>query len=217
METHGDLGLAPADQAAVDRTLAALNVREIPSEDGAKPSEGGGTSPRDHVALQVDPAPSPRRPPPAPLGRGGWPEADDLSDPLSHHASSSAARSALPAPDNRPTCAVCLEEPAPGERWATLACTHQFHAECISRWIRTRAVRAACPVCKAALVTRLPEEEPAAEGAGARGAVLFPFFFGPPPPPGTIRVPAAEGHLHERSQLQVGVEGGEGGRAEAQA
>eukprot|EP00668_Euglena_longa_P045214 GGOE01060849.1.p1 GENE.GGOE01060849.1~~GGOE01060849.1.p1 ORF type:complete len:290 (+),score=63.92 GGOE01060849.1:898-1767(+) len=43
------------------------------------------------------------------------------------------------------TCAVCLEEFDTGQSLRTLPCLHQFHRECVDRWL---GMNRCCPVCK---------------------------------------------------------------------
>ncbi|KAL6607784.1 hypothetical protein ACP70R_040847 [Stipagrostis hirtigluma subsp. patula] len=44
-------------------------------------------------------------------------------------------------------CIICLEEYKPEDRMGRLKCGHDFHTECIKKWLQ---VKNACPVCKAA-------------------------------------------------------------------
>lgn len=46
-------------------------------------------------------------------------------------------------------CAICLETYQNGERLRTILCMHQFHEDCIDRWLRTSRD---CPVCKQSAV-----------------------------------------------------------------
>lgn len=43
------------------------------------------------------------------------------------------------------TCPVCLENFIEEDVVCTLPCLHQFHKECVSKWLR---IRATCPVCQ---------------------------------------------------------------------
>eukprot|EP00658_Telonema_sp_P-2_P032235 TRINITY_DN23920_c0_g1_i1.p1 TRINITY_DN23920_c0_g1~~TRINITY_DN23920_c0_g1_i1.p1 ORF type:complete len:151 (+),score=22.45 TRINITY_DN23920_c0_g1_i1:235-687(+) len=43
-----------------------------------------------------------------------------------------------------PVCAVCQEEMEPGDEIRTLQCRHEYHSDCIEKWVCTR--RAACPL-----------------------------------------------------------------------
>lgn len=47
-------------------------------------------------------------------------------------------------------CAVCLQAYNPGEQIRTLPCFHQFHTQCVDRWLR---MNAKCPICKTTTVT----------------------------------------------------------------
>ena len=44
------------------------------------------------------------------------------------------------------TCAVCLGDMQPGERCTALACGHQYHHDCVLRWLHLSRT---CPLCKA--------------------------------------------------------------------
>lgn len=72
----------------------------------------------------------------------------------SSSSSSSAADSscrcsdAEDSDDPRVKCHVCLEPFVVGESLKLLPCFHQFHADCIDRWLVERAV---CPVCKTSI------------------------------------------------------------------
>jgi hypothetical protein len=46
---------------------------------------------------------------------------------------------------NRRSCCICLEAYVAGERVRTLPCLHQFHVDCVDKWM---ARKAQCPVCK---------------------------------------------------------------------
>lgn len=47
--------------------------------------------------------------------------------------------------NDKPECAICLSEPAAGEKFSVLFCKHWFHRECVSSWFQTRMN---CPLCK---------------------------------------------------------------------
>eukprot|EP01024_Parvocaulis_polyphysoides_P051043 TRINITY_DN4996_c0_g2_i1.p1 TRINITY_DN4996_c0_g2~~TRINITY_DN4996_c0_g2_i1.p1 ORF type:complete len:515 (+),score=18.49 TRINITY_DN4996_c0_g2_i1:11-1555(+) len=49
-------------------------------------------------------------------------------------------------------CTVCLEDMEDESQVIALPCCHIFHAKCIIKWIRTKGVTAACPVCNARLL-----------------------------------------------------------------
>ncbi|KAL4458236.1 hypothetical protein ABPG75_013101 [Micractinium tetrahymenae] len=44
------------------------------------------------------------------------------------------------------TCAICLEDARPGDRFRVLLCRHAFHCACIDRWLTTE--RNSCPICQ---------------------------------------------------------------------
>lgn len=57
--------------------------------------------------------------------------------------------------DEERNCAVCLEEYEDEENVGRLACGHDFHSNCIKKWL---SIKDACPICKAsALSDRLTE------------------------------------------------------------
>jgi hypothetical protein len=43
------------------------------------------------------------------------------------------------------TCSICLEEQKINENWTKIHCGHQFHKECLYRWIEINNV---CPTCR---------------------------------------------------------------------
>ncbi|EFJ50997.1 hypothetical protein VOLCADRAFT_38241, partial [Volvox carteri f. nagariensis] len=46
------------------------------------------------------------------------------------------------------TCPVCLDAVAEGSTVMTLPCLHQFHAACVTPWLRQQGLYATCPMCK---------------------------------------------------------------------
>jgi Ring finger domain len=48
-------------------------------------------------------------------------------------------------------CSICLAPYESGDVVRTILCMHQFHKDCIDRWLRTNAT---CPVCKCAATSR---------------------------------------------------------------
>ncbi|GLC44135.1 hypothetical protein PLESTB_000925600 [Pleodorina starrii] len=46
------------------------------------------------------------------------------------------------------TCPVCLDAVAEGSTVMTLPCLHQFHAACVTPWLRQQGIYATCPMCK---------------------------------------------------------------------
>ncbi|GLI58819.1 hypothetical protein VaNZ11_000582 [Volvox africanus] len=46
------------------------------------------------------------------------------------------------------TCPVCLDAVAEGSTVMTLPCLHQFHASCVTPWLRQQGIYATCPMCK---------------------------------------------------------------------
>ena len=49
----------------------------------------------------------------------------------------------LAASDGQRTCLVCLEDYESGDRIRTLFCGHQFHADCVDRWLE---ISSTCPM-----------------------------------------------------------------------
>eukprot|EP00656_Telonema_subtile_P041851 TRINITY_DN4716_c0_g1_i4.p2 TRINITY_DN4716_c0_g1~~TRINITY_DN4716_c0_g1_i4.p2 ORF type:complete len:186 (+),score=55.03 TRINITY_DN4716_c0_g1_i4:665-1222(+) len=43
-------------------------------------------------------------------------------------------------------CVICLEELAAGDVIRILPCNHEYHAECVDRWLQTQQRQ--CPMCK---------------------------------------------------------------------
>lgn len=51
-------------------------------------------------------------------------------------------------PDKECKCPICLEDLAPGSVLRLLPCTHQFHRDCVDKWL---AQKATCPICQRSL------------------------------------------------------------------
>ncbi len=69
-------------------------------------------------------------------------ESDDLPPPLEEDQSSSSA-----------LCSICLETITESQETIRLPCTHTFHDECVTRWLRQHST---CPVCR---TNMLPTQE----------------------------------------------------------
>mmetsp|Transcript_7621 Transcript_7621/g.25948 ORF Transcript_7621/g.25948 Transcript_7621/m.25948 type:complete len:312 (-) Transcript_7621:136-1071(-) len=52
------------------------------------------------------------------------------------------------ASDQCATCVICLSPFEEGEPVRVLVCDHQFHKECIDRWVVSMQLAADCPLCK---------------------------------------------------------------------
>ena len=50
--------------------------------------------------------------------------------------------------DDAPNCVICMDDLEERQDVATLSCAHQFHWPCLSKWVSTAGVEAACPICK---------------------------------------------------------------------
>lgn len=48
-------------------------------------------------------------------------------------------------------CYVCLAEYEAGDSVRTLPCMHEFHAQCVDKWLKE--VHNACPLCRASVCT----------------------------------------------------------------
>ena len=51
-------------------------------------------------------------------------------------------------PDKECRCPICLEELVSGEVLRCLPCKHQFHRDCVDRWLTQKAT---CPICQQSL------------------------------------------------------------------
>uniref|UniRef100_A0A6T8BWT1 RING-type domain-containing protein n=1 Tax=Prymnesium polylepis TaxID=72548 RepID=A0A6T8BWT1_9EUKA len=52
------------------------------------------------------------------------------------------------ASKEEPTCAICLENIRAQQNVTTLPCKHEYHRQCIAKWLKM-AEAASCPQCKA--------------------------------------------------------------------
>ncbi|KAK4189803.1 hypothetical protein QBC35DRAFT_121400 [Podospora australis] len=66
-------------------------------------------------------------------------------------------------------CVVCVEDMPKGEKVAVLPCTHSFHGECVTPWLKLHNT---CPVCRRSV--EMDESDTIKKGA--------PVFYGPAPP-----------------------------------
>lgn len=53
--------------------------------------------------------------------------------------------------DDSLVCAICLDSVTCGQQVVTLPCAHQFHAACVTPWLRQGGINALCPMCKTAV------------------------------------------------------------------
>ena len=49
----------------------------------------------------------------------------------------------------RATCSICMLEMRSA---MTLQCDHQFHRQCIRRWVFAKGKRATCPLCRSPII-----------------------------------------------------------------
>lgn len=61
--------------------------------------------------------------------------------------------------ENKTRCVICVDEMSVGEKASVLPCTHFFHGECVTPWLKQHNT---CPVCR-----RSVEPETAKVGKGA--------------------------------------------------
>ena len=51
-----------------------------------------------------------------------------------------------PGHERLPTCAICLQQFSIGDYVSTTSCRHNFHQQCIQRWLQLKRI---CPLCNA--------------------------------------------------------------------
>mgnify|MGYP001046784046 CR=1 FL=1 len=75
---------------------------------------------------------------------------DDASVAAGADGAATAAAPAIAAEDdgNTPSCAICIGDFAPGDELRRLPCQHDFHTDCVDKWL---AVNATCPLCRASI------------------------------------------------------------------
>eukprot|EP00347_Sterkiella_histriomuscorum_P010184 403377284 len=52
------------------------------------------------------------------------------------------------------TCAVCIEDLTNDSMYKVLKCSHQFHSDCITKWLK---VKLECPLCKETVNYQRPD------------------------------------------------------------
>lgn len=95
----------------------------------------------------------------------------DDPPPPSSPSSSGGRRAEAPPPVRAPAgvagtvCAVCTEEIAAADAVVRLPCKHWYHHGCIAPWL---GIRATCPMCRAELPPREPDDEADEESGAGR-------------------------------------------------
>ena len=72
----------------------------------------------------------------------------------------------LPEGQERPSCSICMVEYEEGEEIRVLPCTHEFHVECVDRWL---TMKRTCPLCRADVMTGVRAAEEEAKEEASRG------------------------------------------------
>jgi hypothetical protein len=49
------------------------------------------------------------------------------------------------------SCSICMEEFKSGSMYKQLPCKHEYHAECISEWLRSQKK---CPICQKDVIAK---------------------------------------------------------------
>lgn len=67
-------------------------------------------------------------------------------------------------PEQKPTCAVCIETYREADVVRVLPCRHQFHKGCIDQWLLEKRT---CPMCKYSILEMLEDEDDAPKAANS--------------------------------------------------
>ena len=121
-------------------TAAATHSSSAPAAAGASSAEGSPLSLGSPAGL-------------SPAGSSATPAASTASP---EHPGTSPADASADAPSGAEPpsmdCPICLHpvdaSATHGDACTTLSCGHQFHADCIVKWLRTERAGASCPVCR---------------------------------------------------------------------
>ena len=82
------------------------------------------------------------------------PPLPEVESPPARAAAAARPPARAPAhavPEETPNCAICMEDFKAGDRLRSLPCKHDFHKECVDRWL---AVNSTCPMCRASIFSR---------------------------------------------------------------
>ncbi|KQK03896.1 E3 ubiquitin-protein ligase SIRP1 [Brachypodium distachyon] len=75
--------------------------------------------------------------------------------------------------DGAATCAVCLDDYAPGECARELPCRHRFHSKCILPWLQ---MHSSCPVCRFQLPADDDHKTSCGNGSASNGGSSYVTF-----------------------------------------
>ena len=68
--------------------------------------------------------------------------------------------------DEGPSCAICMTEYEEGDKLRVLPCDHEFHIDCVDKWLRLKKV---CPLCRHDISRPMPSNENNENNDGQNG------------------------------------------------
>jgi len=95
-------------------------------------------------------------------------DADKKKPPSSDDEEGDVTEEGKEDEENSPSCAVCMTEFVEGDVVNTLPCGHEFHKECVAKWLPIKKV---CPLCRHD-ITRKGAVAPLAKEKNSRNTQL---------------------------------------------